>query len=167
MKFGIGEYVTRDGRKAVVTKVMDDLNYPLVGNIGGDYMSWNQCGHIWRKGMETCGDLISPWQSYQYEGKEVDMTMTDEFKEAAQGILDEMHGKPGRILFEPNSPPKFTACTSTGLSNVETNTLHDKIFRAALTGLIYNIDGLTSDEINAVVKKSYAIADEAMKQRSE
>jgi hypothetical protein len=153
MKFTIGEYVTRDGRKAVVTAIISNKSYPVRGEINGKSMKWTDRGAYYDSFISSRYDLIAPWQSYQFEGKELDMTMTHEFTEAAKPILEAMHGD------------KFTAAKCTGVSTHEVDTLRDKTFRAALTGLCSDPESLPIPKV--VVALAYRIADEAMKQRGE
>ncbi|HDR1912780.1 TPA: hypothetical protein QB648_002075 [Pasteurella multocida] len=63
--FSVGEYVTRDGRKAVIYHDLSErfkMCYPLFGYIDGneDYDTWTKCGEgVMGEAMPY--DLVGPW----------------------------------------------------------------------------------------------------------
>lgn len=59
-KFGVGEWRTADGSKAVVTEIDYDDDYPLRGEIYGIGKSWTEDGR-YVKFEENERDLIGPW----------------------------------------------------------------------------------------------------------
>ncbi|MFC1088036.1 hypothetical protein ACFGX7_03490 [Pasteurella multocida] len=68
--FTVGEYITRDGRKAVVYYDLSErfgMHYPLYGYIDGneDYDTWTKCGEG-VMGEVTPYDLVSPWVESPY-----------------------------------------------------------------------------------------------------
>ncbi|MFC1070819.1 hypothetical protein ACFGZ3_03180 [Pasteurella multocida] len=68
--FTVGEYVTRDGRKAVVYHDLSErfkMGYPLFGYIDGneDYDTWTKCGEgVMGEAMPY--DLVGPWVEPQH-----------------------------------------------------------------------------------------------------
>ena len=59
---GLGEYRTRDGRKAVVKGNDNGGSYCWKGKIGEEYYDWTEYGSYWNKGIISINDIISPWE---------------------------------------------------------------------------------------------------------
>lgn len=57
---GPGEYRTRDGRKAIVTKIVKGALFPVIGKVCGEEMrgAWPITGHT---GEGNLDDIIGPW----------------------------------------------------------------------------------------------------------
>lgn len=60
MKIELGEWKTRDGRKAIVAAYNKDAHFAFVGWINGDAVSWMENGS-WASELGSRNDLISPW----------------------------------------------------------------------------------------------------------
>ena len=59
---GLGEYRTRDGRKAVVKGNNNGGSYCWQGKIGEEYYDWTEYGSYWNKGIISINDIIGPWE---------------------------------------------------------------------------------------------------------
>lgn len=58
----LGEYRTRDGRKAVVKGNNNGGSYCWRGKIGEEYYDWTEYGSYWNKGIISIDDIIGPWE---------------------------------------------------------------------------------------------------------
>ena len=58
---GLGEYRTRDGRKAVVSH-NDGGRYCWLGKIGEGIYNWNENGSFWATEIISVDDIIGPWE---------------------------------------------------------------------------------------------------------
>ena len=58
---GLGEYRTRDGRKAVVSH-NDGGRYCWLGKIGEGIYNWNENGSFWATEIISVEDIIGPWE---------------------------------------------------------------------------------------------------------
>lgn len=58
---GPGEYVTRDGRKAVVSFMDENSGFPFFGKVGDQDSSWTVDGSYWGVAASNA-DITGPWQ---------------------------------------------------------------------------------------------------------
>jgi len=68
MDFKAGDFArTRDGRKAFISDIKDELEYPIIGVILGEnkITSWMKDGKWWNKDTNHHNDLIGPWEEPQ------------------------------------------------------------------------------------------------------